>query len=308
MAPSIAIIIINYNKAQDTIECVRSLKSITYPSVNIIVLDNGSTDDSAEVLKSLEPGIYLLRSTANMGFAAGNNYAYRFALTLSPEYVLLLNNDTLVEPDFLEPMVDSLENDNRALIAGGSIEYFPQKETLWYAGGTYIPWRASCFSRQTKSQNGNVKTDVELVSFITGCLMLVRVGGMDNPDLFDERYFMYFEDADLCVRSLTRGYHLLYVPSARIYHKVCHAGDTPFTMYYGVRNRLLFIRVRMKGWQRLVATIYFSVIMRLKMLYWVFENKNLFHAAKQGWKDYYKGVFYKGSGSLFLKDDGGITS
>jgi GT2 family glycosyltransferase len=295
-------IILNYNRAGDTIDCTQSLKRCSYAPLKIVILDNGSTDDSGDKLRRSLPGVDVRISKENLGFAGGNNLVLRSVLQGTAEYVLLLNNDTLVEPDFLTPLVDALARNPKAAAAGGTICCYPEKGRLWYAGGRFIPWRASSFSDLAGAEYRNLPSlDERNVTFITGCMILMRTEALKRAGLFDERFFMYAEDAELSVRLNSLSYELLYVPESRIYHKGGERDGSPFALYYSVRNRLLFIRVAITGWMRPIAACYLLMTTLIKMCYWRIFRPDLFRAAVMGAQDYFRNVLYAGRG-LSLRD------
>jgi GT2 family glycosyltransferase len=299
MNPQVIALILNYNRAKDTIECVISLKESIYKNLEIIVIDNGSTDGSESIIRAAHQDITIIQTGCNLGFCGGNNFGIRYILSLSrcPPYILLLNNDTLVEPDFLVPMVEAMESDEKAAATGGTICYYPNKEKVWYAGGRFVFWRASSFSDYSGKEFyciRNIKK--HKVTFITGCLMLIRSEVLKTIGLLDEKFFMYFEDAELSLRLIKAGFHLLYIPQTRIYHKIENRVDQPLSLYFSIRNRLLFINKVTYGIPRIIATIYFLVVTFSKMAYWRIRKPILYKVACYGLEDYRKKVFYEGRG------------
>jgi len=290
-------VILNYNNAAETIECVRSLERSTYPNLSILVVDNGSTDGSEQLIRGACPGVEILQTGRNLGFAAGNNAGIARALARGAAYVLILNNDTLVDPHFLEPMVEALEADHRAAAAGGTICYHPETEKVWYAGGSINPWRASAFVHHLDAPYASLDLEHTVdVSFITGCMMLVRAVALATAGTFDERFFMYLEDTNLCARLQSHGYRLLYVPRTRIYHRIKHRGDRPLTMYYMVRNRLLFVSEVPRALQRWGGTLYLYATLAAKMPAWLVTNRALSRAAWMGVVDFRARRLHQGRG------------
>jgi GT2 family glycosyltransferase len=243
--PSIYIILINYNGYKDTIECVQSLRKINYENYKIIIVDNASTDDSIFHLKNSLKECILIESKYNFGFAGGNNLGIQYALKTNAEYILLLNNDTIVEPNFLGNMIEPLYNDKNIGIVGSKIMYYPQKNVIWYGGGK-IDWFKFVgvhfgMKEIDKGQCDNSKE----IDFMTGCCMLIKKEVFEKVGLLADEYFMYFEDVDYCVRSKQAGYKIWYNHKAVIYHKVgLSAGgeESPFSIKWGTRNRILFMK------------------------------------------------------------------
>jgi GT2 family glycosyltransferase len=297
MNPQVITLILNYNQAQDTIECVQCLKESIYKNLEIIVIDNGSTDDSESIIRTAHQDITIVQTGSNLGFCGGNNFGINIAIKQNPKYILLLNNDTIVEPNFLEPMVSAMECDEKAAAAGGTICYYPDKQKIWYAGGKFVFWKASSLSNYSGKNIKSInKLRKQNVSFITGCMMLIRTNVLSSVGFLDEKFFMYFEDAEFSLRMIKAGFHLLYVPQSRIYHKIHNRSDQLLPMYFTVRNRLLLISIATYGLSRIIAKSYFFFTFTLKMIYLKTRKPKLYLAARYGLEDYRKKLFYEGRG------------
>jgi hypothetical protein len=295
--PKVAATILNYNRWRDTLECVTSLQKCLYPSVEIILVDNGSTDGSFEQLKEAFPKVDIIATGKNLGYAEGINTALVCAQKKNPKYILVLNNDTVVEPDFLSPLVAAMEENGNTAAACGTIYCHHERTKIWYGGGKLIPWRGLAIHEQKglvvepSSLNGPRK-----VSFVTGCMLLFRASLLEEIGYIDERFFMYLDDVEWSARILAKGYDLLYVPKAVIYHKVLGEKESAFKLYYSVRNRLLLIRTAFPGFSRFVAERYFLMVIAIKLFIWRFTNPLFFKAASYGLKDFFAGRFYEGRG------------
>lgn len=265
--PRVAIVIVNYNNAEDIIECLQSLKNISYGNAEIIVVDNGSTDGSVGKLQIFKAGFSLLTSEANLGFAGGNNIGIRYAIDHKAGYVLFLNNDTVVDPGFIEPLLEKVLNENKVGAVGGKIYYYDDPERIWYAGGSL-----NCFSGRTK-HSGKNKIDTgkydktREVGFITGCLMLIPREVIENVGMMDEKYFLYFEDADWCYRIRKAGYKLIYSPQSRIYHKESATTQrlNNVKAYYYYRNIHYFAKKNLDPIFRISVFIYLRLYLLLMM-------------------------------------------
>jgi GT2 family glycosyltransferase/glycosyltransferase involved in cell wall biosynthesis len=244
--PKVSIIILNWNGYEVTRGCLASLSKIDYPNYEIVLVDNGSTDGSPEKLAAEFPGVTTIRNKTNLGFTGGNNIGVQPALDNHAEYVLLLNNDTVVEPQFLSELIRVGESDDRIGILNPKIYYFDSPARIWYAGGHFSKWR--CFS----SHVGVGKLDagaydcIREVTFITGCAFLIKTKVIQKIGLLDERFFFLWEDTDWSIRALQAGFRAIYVPSAIIWHK--ESFDTKrnvgkaFRDFYYARNRILLAR------------------------------------------------------------------
>ncbi|MBI5913069.1 glycosyltransferase family 2 protein [Candidatus Azambacteria bacterium] len=244
--PKVTIILVNYNGISDTRECLRSLAEITYQPYDVIVVDNGSRDiQEAHELQKSFLGVTVIRSEENKGFAGGNNIGIRVAQERGSDYVLLLNNDTVAEPKFLDAMVAAAEADARIGMVGAKIYFHSDPETLWYDGGSFS-WRKGVVHENigTRDKSPNDAAP-RLTDFITGCAMLVRMSAVEKIGLLEESFFMYHEDVDWCLRARTEGFLLVIAPAAHVWHKVARSASQmgePKIHYYDARNSLLLVQ------------------------------------------------------------------
>ena len=243
--PLVFIILVNYNGEADTIECVQSLKRIEYDNYRIVLVDNGSEKPiSAEGKTFLEKNCHVICHDRNSGFAGGNNIGIRYALKEGAELILLLNNDTTVEPDFLNVLVEQYEKDKETGALGGRINFYSDKEMIWYGGGHFDPedgWgRHERYRDICAGKTGIVRE----VTFITGCLMLIPARTIEKIGLLDDSLFLYFEDVDFCCRITKAGMKMLYCEDAVIYHKVygSTSGNNDIRYYYFLRNIPVIIK------------------------------------------------------------------
>ena len=297
--PLVAAVLLNYKRPYDTIECVKALRKSTYSNLHMIVVDNASPDDSVYQISKALPGVEIIQADKNRGYAGGMNTGIRRAFQLSPQYILLANSDTIAAEYFLEMLVEALEKEPVAAAASGTIYYYPGRNKIWYAGGTIRYWRASAFSHHHLVGDGKVNVEtVQYVSFVSGCAFLVRSAVLIQVGLFDERFFMYLEDTELCSRLIRSNFRLLYVPNAVLFHKVYDERLQPLSVYYSIRNRLLFLKLSGQGLSRFIGFIYLSSVLALKMLLWLLLKPPLFIACRWAIQDFVTGKFYEGSGSV----------
>lgn len=243
--PKTYVVLVNWNGWADTVACLESLDPLTYPDATVLVVDNGSTDDSVARISAARPGVRLIETGANLGFAGGNNVAIRTALDEGADYVWLLNNDTVVEPDALTALVDALEKDPMAGAAGSKITYFDRPGVLWYAGGDFGTDGLAHHRGLDETDTGAYDTLGE-TEVITGCSLLLRASVLEQVGLMRDEYFLYWEETDLDWRIRAAGHRLLYVPGSVVRHKVAASlGDTwaPAQTEYLARNMLHFYRL-----------------------------------------------------------------
>jgi GT2 family glycosyltransferase len=271
-------------------------------------VDNGSGDDCESIFRNSvsAENVEILQTGKNLGFAGGNNYGFNHVRSQELSYILFINNDTIVEPGFLEPLVEALQQNTTIACATGLICYFPEKETIWYGGGTWSPLRTSSYTRlQGRSVSSLKSKKIEYVSFVSGCLMLINKEVLNLVGGFNEQFFMYVEDTELSIRLLSHGYRLAFVPASCIYHKIIHRNTSSIALYYNIRNRLLLASSILHGWRKIFAILYVLFTTNIKMFLWIFTRRNFAIAAWKGIRDYFIGKFYEGEGivKMEMRDD-----
>ncbi len=258
MKPAVSIIVLNYNGREDTLACLHSLEHLTYPNVTVILVDNHSADGSVEAVRAAFPKIKIVETGANLGFTGGNNVGVRYALQQGADYVMLLNNDTVAAPDMLDLMIEVMEADPSIGVTGPMIYYYSAPDMIWSAGGA-IDW-----SRGTTSMVGLNEPDKAQfglsprpVDFVTGCCLLARRETWEQAGLLDEKFFMYYEETEWCVRASRAGFRIVHVPMAMLWHKISieSRAASPRTHYYMTRNRLLFLKRTRAGFRPLLLTL-----------------------------------------------------
>jgi GT2 family glycosyltransferase len=221
--PSVTVVLLSYQTEgiADTAACIESLQSGCYPDLRIIVIDNGTPQDVAASLENRFPDVVYCRLPQNLGFTGGNNRGIERALDEGCDYVLMLNNDTVVEPDCVTQLVQAAEADRNAGAVGGQIFYFDEPKRIWFAGGDFSRMRGTGLHRTVGGRQRPVAaTGTEEVSFLTGCCMLVPADVLRKVGGLEEDFFAYIEDVEFCLRLRTAGYKVLYAPAARLFHKV----------------------------------------------------------------------------------------
>lgn len=245
MVSSVAVIILNWNRRDDTLHCLASVGQSTYPAFEVIVVDNGSIDDSVQAIHSAFPAVRIIQNRENLGYAGGNNVGLRAAIDDGVDYVLLLNNDTVVKPDALERLVSLADLEPDAGIVSPAIFYLDEPQRVWSAGGL-IDWQRGTI------ETSYLDTDVSdlprrpySTDHVTGCCMLLRTAALRQAGLIDQRFFLYFEETEWCVRIGRSGYRILVEPTAHIWHAIRpdERSASPAVAYYMTRNQLLFFKL-----------------------------------------------------------------
>lgn len=221
-APAVFIVVLNWNGWRDTDACLESLKGLDYPNYRVVVVDNASADGSEARLRALHPDVTLLQSGANLGFAGGNNVGLRYALQNGVDYVWLLNNDTLIEPDALTYLVKKMQRDPGLGLCGSTLVYEGQRGTVQALGGArYNRWLGSVRhigQHQPRAQAVDEGTVEDQLDYLIGASMLASRTFLETVGLLQEDYFLYFEELDWAARA--RGtFRLGYAAKSIVYHK-----------------------------------------------------------------------------------------
>ena len=257
MLPRIGIIILNWNGWQDTLECLTSVRQVDYPTdrFDIVVVDNGSRDESVAQLRR-QPGLTLLELPSNVGFAAGNNVGIQRVLADGCDYVLLLNNDTVVAPDFLTPLLQVFDIDPAAGAVSPKIRYYDQPNRLWYAGGKFRQPRLIGLMIGLDELDTGQYEQAGMVDYVVGCCMLIRRAVFEQIGYLDESFFFYQEDVDFSYRATHAGFSMWYQPASVIFHKVSHStrNDSPRRTFLYAQSRVVFFAKHFRG-ARLYATV-----------------------------------------------------
>lgn len=242
--PKVFVVILNWNLKEDTIACVDSVLASAYRHLRVVVVDNASQDGSASAFADrFGEAIDLIVNDENLGFARGINVGIRHALAQGTDWVLLLNNDTIIAPDMVERLMAVADGRPDAGILAPVIFYYDQPERVWRIGDRHHRWLPIPLEVPARE----LKTRETLpVDFVTGCGMLIRRQVFSTIGLFDPKYFMYYEDADFCWRAAKAGFAILCVPAARMWHKVSSStrGDVSHQRYLQHRHRVQFYRHR----------------------------------------------------------------
>jgi hypothetical protein len=247
-APKVSIVILNWNQEGDTAECLESLKAIIYPNYEVILVDNGSVDGSDVNLKERFPYITLLKNEENLGFAEGSNVGIRYALKNGADYVLLLNNDTIVAENLLSELVKIAESDPKIGVVGAVNYYYDEPAKIWASGAQMISWWTGKRVDITHNQVdiGQFEANRE-VDYVPGSCLMIKASVVQEVGLMEPKYFSYYEETDWCYRVKRYGYKVIASLSAKVWHKVSQAAGknakcgVELVNYLYNRNIFLFL-------------------------------------------------------------------
>jgi GT2 family glycosyltransferase len=285
--PLVYIVILNYNGLKDTVECIESLQKITYKNYKIIIVDNNSIDNSEEILRQKFPNYKFIQTGENLGFAGGNNVGIKHALKANAEYILLLNNDTIVEKSFLEPLVETAESAKDIGVVGGKI-YYNDSGLIWYAGANLNQYTGKTQHFGDREKDSGQYNNIRETGYVTGCLMLIKRSAIEKAGLMDDSYFLYYEETDWNVRIKKLGYRLIYNYNSVIYHKVSSTTKNinEKMKYYYDRNVNYFINKNFGLSNRLFMYGYIRIRLLLKLFKAGFlRDKNKMRVIKDTYRD-----------------------
>ena len=259
--PLVTIISVNYNGVAITLDMLQSLQQVDYANVEIIVVDNGSKEDPSAIVKHF-PKVKLIRSLVNLGFAGGNNLGITAA---KGKYLLFLNNDTEVEPDFLSPLVEAFENDSSVGVASPKILFYQSqgKKTIQYAGSTGInPYTIRGAKIGSFEQDQGQYNQVRETALGHGAAMMIPMEVIQKVGLMPDIYFLYYEEHDWFEMIKRAGLKIWYVGTSVVYHKesMTVGPNSPLRTYYMTRGRLLFTRRNTHGIQKLSSLLFFMLL------------------------------------------------
>jgi GT2 family glycosyltransferase len=322
--PHITIIVLNWNGKKDTLGCLASLQQLDYPNFQTLVVDNGSTDDSVAVIREQFPHIELLETGQNLGFAEGNNVGVRHALQKNPDYFLLLNNDTVVDPQLLNAFVSSMREEIGIL--GAKIYLYDKKDTLDHLGGMWNAKKAVFdLTGLRQIDDGKSWEEMRPLDYVCGCALFVKRAVFEQVGLLEPKFFLIWEESDFCFRARRAGYETMTCPGAKLWHKVSASfvGGKPHSTYFWWRNRLLWIerncppkekvalylkvllpKILMLYKLRLLKTCQLALLRRLRPHQDHLQRQQKlqnYRAALQGISDYFRRRFGNGPAWIYKK-------
>ena len=281
---TIGVIVLSYKNVFDTVECIESLKNTSLDNeykLKIILVDNSGTKRFVSSIKKSCPYIDAIIECENNGYSAGNNEGIRLALRTGCDYITILNNDTTVDENFLNPLISELENNPNCIVAPIIYSYYTHK--IWSSGGKFRRLLGD-YCMLYNDFSGKRKT-----AFISGCCFAISSRLLQKVGLLDENYYMYCEDTDFCKRASNLNIDMFVLKDSFIYHKagVSTKGYNEFQLYYIYRNRIYFCYTYFKGLYRLHAVLINKARALFKVIVYFLKMKKtlakaLMYAIKDG--------------------------
>ena len=226
---SVNLFVLNWNGRDLTLDCLSSLEKIIYPNVKVYIIDNGSSDNSVTAIRNQFPDYEIIGLPENYGFARGNNAGFEL-VKQKADYTIFLNNDTIVDPNFVEPLINAMESNSTVKQSTPKIFYADNLDYIWFGGGKvslWAGWIRHLGIRQKDSMQFSFNRNVD---YATGCCVCMRTVDFESIGMFDESFLMYGEDVDLSLRFRKQGGQILFVPESKIWHKVSSSIGTQFSI------------------------------------------------------------------------------
>jgi GT2 family glycosyltransferase len=292
--PSVAIILVNWNGFDFTEACLNSLRGLEFPDFKVILVDNASDNTEGKRLKDSFPEIQLIQNNENLGFAGGNNVGIRKALEEGYSHVMLLNNDTEVEPDFLGEMMRKFNSNAKLGVVQPLICFLHQRDRIWSAGGKWNSFLGRSITLGDRKMLNEYPIKDRPLDWATGCCMLISREALLATGLLNENYFAYFEDVEWSLRFRDKGCEIALARKALIYHeagassKKQHSEGTlsAKVFYYHVRNQIFLLRSELNGLALPFAFGYHLIRFSLWMAYFCLRGRfQKLKAVAKGIKD-----------------------
>ncbi|GGC64950.1 glycosyl transferase [Pedobacter quisquiliarum] len=260
----VVIIILNWNGADVTNECIDSLLKLSYRNYKIIIVDNGSVDNSLNSIALKSPNIDVLPLIHNQGFTGGNIAGLRYASNkYNSKFVLMLNNDTIVEPDFLTMMMATIVNVPECYAVVPKIYYYDDPSLIWFAGGR-VSRISGVVTHYGLNRRDSPKYSIPCeTKFMNGCCALISIDAINQLGFLDNQFFANSEDADYSLRILDSNHKIYYEPKAIIFHKVSHSFKSNkgkwLAFYLAARGIVLLQRKHLSGLSLILFYFVFSL-------------------------------------------------
>lgn len=243
--PHVMLVVLNWNGRDDTLRCLSSIKNLTYSNYSVVVVDNGSSDNSVSAIGDSFPDLRIIETGKNLGYAGGNNVGIKHALNNGADYILVLNNDTVVESSLLDSLVTASEVLPKPAIIGSAIYYLNDPDVLWYRGGRWDSSKRKLIHEGYGHPLDNKSPTIREVDYVTGCALFAHRSIFEALGGFDESYFLTYEETDFCYRARSIGYRSFVTTRAKLWHSVSASfggSESPLIRYFMTRNSLLWAK------------------------------------------------------------------
>lgn len=241
---TVCIVVLNWNGRADTLACLDSLRAVADVRTRVLVVDNGSADGSVAAIRAAHPGLELIETGVNLGYAGGNNVGIEHAVATGVDFVLVLNNDTTCAPDVVDRLRAAAARHPRAGLFSPRMLYMDDPQRVWFDGAR---WKSESltFGFPGKDQlEADLAAEDHVTDYACGAALFVRAEVVRQVGAFDDKFFLVWEESDWCFRARQAGWSSMVVPSARIWHKVgasFGSEASPLRTYFSSRNKLVWL-------------------------------------------------------------------
>ena len=257
--PLVWIVIPTRNRSADLIDCINSVKKQVYLNRKIVVVDNNSEDDTLERLHTLHPNIDILCLEKNYGASYATNRGFEFAINHKAEYVLRLDSDTILDEKYLTILMEVMLNMPDTAIVSGTIFYYSEPERIWFTGAKLTKWDLNAKFMNTNESDNELSNQHYEVDLLPSTGMLISRETIEQLNGFDEDYLVYYEDFDFCLRTKKNGKKIIYVPSARMWHKIFSNKKTVWTAFNWNKSKMIYYRKHAKNTIHLGFLVLFAI-------------------------------------------------
>jgi GT2 family glycosyltransferase len=240
--PLVVVVVLNTNRRDDTLVCVASLAALEYSNHRVLLLDNASIDGSAEAVAAQFSGVRILPLTENLGYAGNNNVGIEAAMAMGAEWILVLNEDTVLAPTCVTELLRVAGDDARIGVLGPMVYHHDEPGVIQSAGGLLDRHWTARHAGENEDDTGQFAAP-RRVDWVSGCAILVRREAVQHAGALDHRFFYYWEETEWCLRIARAGWSIVHVPAAKVWHKGVTRDyrPAPSVAYYDTRNRLLMM-------------------------------------------------------------------
>jgi GT2 family glycosyltransferase len=288
-APPVGVVIVTHNLKESLRETLESLRKLNYPNLSVVVSDNASRDGSQEMVRKLFPEVHLLDHAEEQGYARAASLGMAF-LADRTKYIFSTTNDVIFDPQMLDVLVRYAEAHPEAGVLGTKIYFFDRPTVIWHAGARVNPIHGHTYHFGWERQDHPRYDRIRECDYVTGCGFLLRSDVLKKVEFFNEDLRFYSEDADLCYRIREQGYRVVYIPGARMWHKVSTtlAKNRPLQLRYSTRNGLYLLQRHRIGFYPLSLLVHLLLVCPFKMtlfaLVWRWKNSLGIYQGIRDWR------------------------
>lgn len=274
--PFLQVIILSNNSRENALACLASLFQSDYQNFHVILLDNSSADGTVDAVAAAYPEVQVVSLTENLGYAGNNNVGIRMALERGAEWILVLNDDTVLDTACLTTLMQAVTTDPKIGIAGPMVYHFNEPQVIQSAGGMLGKYWNSLHLGQNELDHGQFPAP-HSVEWISGCAILMRRAVIEQVGMLDPNYFLYWEETEWCLRASRAGWKIVHVPQARLWHKGVQRDyePKPYVTYYTTRNQLFTLakhKAPLMAWVYTLVQIFRTLVSWTIRPHWRFKR------------------------------------